>query len=139
MQSFTSPLKERKTKSELETKCVPQLFVGSFLETRQSAISQFFSLSLVTVPKVFAKVNSYQSPVSEEENSHNILTFCLTPPLPHRTLLRDRDVVQILNPYNFCHNIITTHFGYCFRYVEAVGPALIRSHNFAVLMEAQRK
>ena len=93
-----SPLRERKTKRELETKCVPQLFVGSFLETRQSAIGQFFSLSLVTAPKVFAKVNSVQSPVSEVENSHNILTLDLTPTLPHRTLLRDSDVVKILNP-----------------------------------------
>ena len=130
MQSFTSPLKERKTKRELEMKCVPQLFVGSFLVTCQSAIGQFFSLSLVTVPKVFPKVNSPHSPVSEVENSHSILTFCLTPTLPHRTLLKDRDVVKILNPYNFSHNIITTFFGYCFRYFEAAGPALIRSHNF---------
>ena len=79
-------------------KCVLQLFVGSFQGTCQSAIGQFFSLSLVTAPKVFAKVNSVQSPVSEVENSHNILTFGLTPTLPHRTLLRDRDVVKILNP-----------------------------------------
>ena len=93
----------------------------------------------VTVPKVFPKVNSVQSPVSEEENSHNILTFCLAPTLPHRTLLRDRDVVKILKPYTFCHNIITTFFGYCFRYFEAARSALIRSHNFAVLMEAHYK
>ena len=93
-----SPLKERKTKRGLVPKCVPQLFVGSFLVTYQSAIGQFFSLSLVTVPKVFAKVNSVQSPVSEVENSHNILTFCLTLTLPHRTLLTDLDVVKILNP-----------------------------------------
>ena len=91
-----SPLKERKTKRGLVPKCVPQLFVGSFLVT--SAIGQFFSLSLVTVPKVFAKVNLVQSPVSEVENSHNILTFCLTLTFPHRTLLTDRDVVKILNP-----------------------------------------
>ena len=57
----------------------------------------FFSV-LVTVPKVFAKVNSSQSPVSEVENSHNILTFGLTPTLPQRTLLRDLDDVKILNP-----------------------------------------
>ena len=93
-----SPLKERKTKRGLVPKCVPQLFVGSFLVTYQSAIGQFFSLSLVTVPKVFAKVNLVQSPVSEVENSHNILTFCLTLTFPHRTLLTDRDVVKILNP-----------------------------------------
>ena len=93
-----SPLKERKTKRELVPKCVPQLFVGSFLVTYQSAIGQFFSLSVVTVPKVFAKVNSVQSPVSEVENSHNILTFCLTLTLPHTTLLTVRDVVKILNP-----------------------------------------
>ena len=93
-----SPLKERKTKRGLVPKCVLQLFVGSFLVTYQSAIGQFFSLSLVTVPKVFAKVNLVQSPVSEVENSHNILTFCLTLTFPHRTLLTDRDVVKILNP-----------------------------------------
>ena len=83
-----------------------------------------------------AKVNSVHS---EEDNSHRILTFCLTPTLHHRTLLRDRDVVKILNPCNFSHNIITTFFGSCFRYFEAAGPALIRSHNFAVLMEAHCK
>ena len=37
------------TKRELQTKCVPQLFLGSLL-------------SLVTVPEVFAKVNSIQIP-----------------------------------------------------------------------------
>ena len=78
-------------------KCVPQLFVGSFQGTCQSAIGQFFSLSLVTVPEFFAKGNSSQSPVSEVENSHNILTFALIPTLPHTTLLTDRDVVKILN------------------------------------------
>ena len=44
----------------LEPKCIPQLFLGSLVETRRSAIGQFFSLSLVTVPEVFAKVNSVQ-------------------------------------------------------------------------------
>ena len=37
------------TRRELETKCVPQLFLGSIL-------------SLVTVPEVSAKVNSIQIP-----------------------------------------------------------------------------
>ena len=44
------------TRRELEPKCVPQLFLGSLLETRQSAIGHF-PPSLVTVPEVFAKVN----------------------------------------------------------------------------------
>ena len=39
---------------------VPHLFLGS----HRSAIGQFFSLSLWTVPKVFAKVNSAQFPSS---------------------------------------------------------------------------
>ena len=30
------------TRRELEPKCVPQLFLGSLLETRQSAIGHFF-------------------------------------------------------------------------------------------------
>ena len=36
--------------------------MGSLLEKRRSAIGQFFSLSLVTVPDVFAEVSSAQSP-----------------------------------------------------------------------------
>jgi len=32
-----------------------QLFVGLLLGTRWSAIGQFFSLSLVTIPEVFAR------------------------------------------------------------------------------------
>ena len=47
----------------MEPKCVPQVFLGRLLGTRRSAIGQFFSLSLVTVPDVFAKVNSAQFPL----------------------------------------------------------------------------
>ena len=48
---------------ELEPKYVPQLFLGLLLVTCQSAIGQFFfCLSPVTVPEVFAEVNSVQSP-----------------------------------------------------------------------------
>ena len=36
--------------------------VASLLRTHQSAIGQLFSLCLVTVPEVFAKVNSVQCP-----------------------------------------------------------------------------
>lgn len=47
----------------LEPKCVPQfMFLGSLLGTRLSAIGQFFSQSLATVPEVFAEVNSTQFP-----------------------------------------------------------------------------
>ena len=46
---------------EMKPKCFPQLFLGLLLGTRRSAIGQFFSLSFVTVPEVFAKVNSAQS------------------------------------------------------------------------------
>ena len=49
-----------RSEKEMEPKCVPQLFRGSLLGTRRSAIGQFFSVSLVTVPEVFAKVNSPQ-------------------------------------------------------------------------------
>ena len=49
--------KQNKTK-KLEPKCVPQLFLGSLLGTRQSANGQFFCLPLVTVPEVFMKVKS---------------------------------------------------------------------------------
>ena len=45
------------TRRELEPKYLPQLFLGSLLETRLLAIGQYFSLSLATVPEVFAKVN----------------------------------------------------------------------------------
>ena len=38
----------------------PQLFLGWLLGTRQSAIGQFFPLSLATFPQVFAKFNSVQ-------------------------------------------------------------------------------
>ena len=38
-------------RKELEPKCVPQWFLGLLLGTRQSAISQFFSLSPVTIRK----------------------------------------------------------------------------------------
>ena len=48
------------TKRELEPKCLPQLFLGSLLETRRSAIGQFLCLSLLTVPEVFAKIYSTQ-------------------------------------------------------------------------------
>ena len=48
------------TRRELRPKCIQQLFVESLLETRQSAIGQFFPLSLVTVPEVFEKVNFVQ-------------------------------------------------------------------------------
>ena len=41
---------------------MPQLFLGSLLGTCISAIGQFFSLSLVTVPGAFANVNSAQFP-----------------------------------------------------------------------------
>ena len=40
---------------ELEPKCVPQLFLGWRLGTRRSATDQFFSLSLITIPELFAK------------------------------------------------------------------------------------
>ena len=50
------------TKKELEPKCVLQLFLGSLLGMRRSAIGQFFFLSLVTIPEAFAKVNSAQFP-----------------------------------------------------------------------------
>lgn len=49
-------------KRETESKCLLQLFLGSFLGTHWSAIVQFFSVSLATVPEVFANVNSVQFP-----------------------------------------------------------------------------
>ena len=49
---------KKKQTNKLEPKCVPQLFLRSLLGTRQSAVGQFFSLSLVTVPEVFMKVKS---------------------------------------------------------------------------------
>ena len=48
------------TLRELESKCVPLLFLGWLPETRRSAIGQFFPLSWVTLQEIFAKVNSIQ-------------------------------------------------------------------------------
>ena len=44
----------------LEPICIPQWFLGLLLWPGQSAISQFFSLSLVTLQEVFAKIYSSQ-------------------------------------------------------------------------------
>ena len=64
--TFTFPKKKTKAfatlERALEPKCVPQLFLGSLLWTRWSSVSHFFYLSLVTIPEVFAKVNSTQFP-----------------------------------------------------------------------------
>ena len=49
----------------------PAIVSGFVTATRPSAIGQFFSLSLVTVPEVFAKFNSVQPVtllVSKEAN-----------------------------------------------------------------------
>ena len=40
----------------------PAIISGSSLRTRWSAVDKFYSLSLVTVPEVFAKVNLAQFP-----------------------------------------------------------------------------
>ena len=50
--------RKKQAKKKLEPKCVPQFILGSLLGTRQSAVGQFFFLSLVTVPEVFMKVKS---------------------------------------------------------------------------------
>ena len=42
----------------------PRLFQGLLLGSRRSAIGQSFSLSLVTIPELFAKVNSAEFPSS---------------------------------------------------------------------------
>ena len=49
---YPYPFAILETKRELEPRCVPQLFLGLLLGMRQSA----FSLSLVTVPEVYAKL-----------------------------------------------------------------------------------
>ena len=56
------PLSTLETRRGVGPKCVSQLFLGSFLGTRWSKrwsaiIGHFFSLSPVTVPNVFAKIN----------------------------------------------------------------------------------
>ena len=50
---------------ELGQKYVPQLFLGLLQGTRRLAIGQFCSLSLVTVPEIFTKVNPL-SPLSDQ-------------------------------------------------------------------------
>ena len=52
------------------------LFLGSLLGTLRSAIDQFFSLSLVTVPEVFAKVNSIQFPLRFLSGAYVIFIPC---------------------------------------------------------------
>ena len=42
---------------------MPQLFLGWLLGTRLSAIGQFFSMSLVTVPEVFVKLTRPRFPL----------------------------------------------------------------------------
>ena len=49
-----------KLRREMGPKFVPQGLLGSFPGTCRSGIGQFFSMSLVTVPEVFAKVNTVQ-------------------------------------------------------------------------------
>ena len=58
----------------LGLECVPQLLLGSLLWTRRSAIGQFCR-SPVTVPEVFAKVNSSQFPSGSLTGE---LTFCIS-------------------------------------------------------------
>ena len=67
-----SPFTTLETGREPETKRVPQLFLGWLLGTR-SAIGQYFSLSLVTVPDASAKVDSAQFPSPGESCNSSIL------------------------------------------------------------------
>ena len=51
----------------------PVIASGIVTRTRRSATGQFFSLSLVTVPEVFANVNSFQFPsVSKVANEKTL-------------------------------------------------------------------
>ena len=63
----------------MEPKYVPQLFLGSLLETRWSAIGQFFPLSLqvVTVPEIFVEVYSVQFPSRFNSSNSNLLWIWL--------------------------------------------------------------
>ena len=45
------------TRRGLERKCVPQLFLGLLLGTRQSSIGQCFSVVLSNSPEVIARVS----------------------------------------------------------------------------------
>ena len=60
--NFLDVLPNRHFRNEKGTgaEFVWQLFLGSLRGTRWSAIGQFFSLSLVTVPQIFANVNLTQ-------------------------------------------------------------------------------
>ena len=63
--AFRARLRHAKNEApeeELEPKCVPQLFLGLLFGTSGSAIVQVFSLSLVTIPEVFAKLNWFLKP-----------------------------------------------------------------------------
>ena len=50
------------TRGEMEPRCAPQLFLGSLLATRRSAIGQFLLFPLAIVPEAFAKADSSQFP-----------------------------------------------------------------------------
>ena len=56
---FGLPLATLERRKELEPNCVPHLFLGRLLGMSQL---QLFSLSLVTVPEVFSKLYSAQTP-----------------------------------------------------------------------------
>ena len=61
--AFRARLRHTKNEApeeELEPKCVPQLFLGLSFVTCGPAI--VFSLSLVTIPEVFAKLNWFLKP-----------------------------------------------------------------------------
>ena len=57
-------LRKREQFFLLQKKFDPRLFIGSLLGSRQSAICQSFSMSLVTIPELFAKVHSAEFPYS---------------------------------------------------------------------------
>ena len=70
---LSSPIRHFRNEKVTGAEMLPALFLASLLGTRWSAIGQFLFLSQVTIPEVFAKVNSAQFPlVSKVANSQKI-------------------------------------------------------------------
>ena len=71
------------TRRKLEPKCVPRWFLGWALWRTAQLLANFFYLSLVTIPDIFAKVNSalfpYPMSVWRTATKHGV---CYTPGHP---------------------------------------------------------
>ena len=104
----------------LQKKFDPRLFIGSLLGSRQSAIGQSFSLSLVTIPELFAKVPSAefqdpglrltdQSMAWSDTRALSIILFFLHKPV------RYKHYIRYLRPLVFKTRTTTSNAKQCAR------------------------